>query len=94
MLPAPVTFNEGAGNTETLTDGFPTQPFASVTMQVYTPLFAVLLLGIIGFAMVELNPPGPDHEKVTPPVAAQLIVFPSHALPVIAAVAAILIVNP
>ena len=38
------------------------QPLISVTCTEYVPIFALVTDAIVGFAAVEVNPAGPDHE--------------------------------
>jgi hypothetical protein len=58
----PVAVTLGDALTETTAVASPLHPDASVMIHEYNPLLVAVAFGIVGLAMEEVNPPGPDHE--------------------------------
>ena len=72
----------GRGFTTTLVVAVAVQPF-NVTVTVYAPLIVVVEFPVVGFWLVDVNPPGPDHEYVPPPLEPNEMVEPAQYGPVL-----------
>src|ERR1041384_6740992 len=68
----------GNGFTVTPVEPVFTQPFPSVTVTTYTPLFRIEETGIPGFAEFELKLFGPLQLYCVPPIALKLTGMPSQ----------------
>ena len=68
----------GNGLTVAIVLAVAAQLAALVTVTVYVPLAAVVAAAMLGVALVEVNPFGPDQLYVPPPVAVKFKAEPTH----------------